>query len=555
MNLGDLRQYLANQTPDKFSWVQKYHSILSIVRGLAHLHAYNPPIVYGDLKSSNVLLDSAKGTKLNNIGKSCGSDETGVKTKLSGSYQWMAPEVISGSTYSSHADIYSFGIILSEFCTHQLPYFGDRSSKNGKLLTPHQIISKVREGGLLQSFDGENVPAWVKDVAAQCLQLNEYDRPSAIESLMNIVSLDVTSAKASSRVGVVNLTVIWCMNSVSPSQISWPPQLTSFYELHFIFNFPELLFDRDIQHSEPDDLTDLPGKVGYLYCYSVRLSNITIDKNTAIALNALDEWGRNDKNRVGLAFNDNVTTDPIKCSAIGGVIQQLFKDKTTYKITACVLGMSTTIPITSIPNKGIEIFVGAAVGAVFLNHHYSRAPSTRNNEVGGMLALPPNAPEHKATLTKAPRSARSRKGSRGLISVNQNIPQLDIEYLLNHRLVVTGAYGEVWVGSYGAQQIAIKRLNTRQPKQVQKFIDEIILMSQLESDYIVKFIGASLARPVDIECVVEFMNLGDLRNYLVINSPNYLVYLHTYNPPIIHRDLKSRNVLLDSVKGTKLTYF
>ncbi|OQS03923.1 hypothetical protein THRCLA_21027 [Thraustotheca clavata] len=53
----------------------------------------------------------------------------------------------------------------------------------------HQVLSQVREGGVLPSLDGENVPAWVKDVAAQCLQLNEYDRPSAIELSFILKSL------------------------------------------------------------------------------------------------------------------------------------------------------------------------------------------------------------------------------------------------------------------------------------------------------------------------------------------------------------------------------
>ncbi|OQR81968.1 kinase [Thraustotheca clavata] len=34
-----------------------------------------------------------------------------------------------------------------------------------------------------------------------------------------------------------------------------------------------------------------------------------------------------------------------------------------------------------------------------------------------------------------------------------------------------------------------------------------------------------------------------------------VVYLHTFSPPIIHRDVKSRNVLMDSKKGVKLTDF
>jgi serine/threonine protein kinase len=39
-----------------------------------------------------------------------------------GTYQWMAPEVISGQSYTEKADIFSFGIILWEIASREPPY-------------------------------------------------------------------------------------------------------------------------------------------------------------------------------------------------------------------------------------------------------------------------------------------------------------------------------------------------------------------------------------------------------------------------------------------------
>ncbi|OQS00183.1 kinase [Thraustotheca clavata] len=181
MDLGDLRSYLVDRSPAQFTWDQKYQCILSIVRGLVYLHTYRPPIIHRDLKSRNVLLDSNKGTKLTDFGTSRIAEEDDLMTNGIGTYQWMAPEVIAGTGYSAPADIYSFGIILSEFCTHEVPYAGMRHPQTGKLLAQHFLLSEVREGRLYPSFDGENVPAWVRDVAMQCLQLHEADRPTALE--------------------------------------------------------------------------------------------------------------------------------------------------------------------------------------------------------------------------------------------------------------------------------------------------------------------------------------------------------------------------------------
>ena len=39
-----------------------------------------------------------------------------------GTYQWMAPEVISGHNYTEKADVFSFGIILWEIAAREPPY-------------------------------------------------------------------------------------------------------------------------------------------------------------------------------------------------------------------------------------------------------------------------------------------------------------------------------------------------------------------------------------------------------------------------------------------------
>ncbi|EQC38170.1 hypothetical protein SDRG_04599 [Saprolegnia diclina VS20] len=93
----------------------------------------------------------------------------------------MAPEVISGTHYGAPADMYSFGIILSEFATHQVPYADLRHPDSGKPLPQHYVLDHVREGTLHPTLDGEGVPAWVKDIGLQCLSLNEDDRPTALD--------------------------------------------------------------------------------------------------------------------------------------------------------------------------------------------------------------------------------------------------------------------------------------------------------------------------------------------------------------------------------------
>ncbi|KDO21827.1 TKL protein kinase [Saprolegnia parasitica CBS 223.65] len=176
-----MSHYLVNQSPAQFTWDQKYQCILSIIRGLVYLHTYKPPIIHRDLKSRNVLLDSVKGTKLTDFGASRVAEEDDLMTNGIGTYQWMAPEVISGTNYGAPADVYSFGIILSEFATHQVPYADLRHPDSGKALPQHYVLNHVREGKLHPTFDGHGVPAWVKEIGLQCVSLYEEDRPTALQ--------------------------------------------------------------------------------------------------------------------------------------------------------------------------------------------------------------------------------------------------------------------------------------------------------------------------------------------------------------------------------------
>ncbi|EQC25467.1 hypothetical protein SDRG_16657, partial [Saprolegnia diclina VS20] len=91
--------------------------------------------------------------------------------------------------------------------------------------------------------------------------------------------------------------------------------------------------------------------------------------------------------------------------------------------------------------------------------------------------------------------------------------------VISERPISSGAYGEVWLGQHGNEKVAIKKLKDQSPASVFQFIEEIKLVARMNSDFIVKFVGASWRRPIEMECVVEYMDLGDLRNYLATNSP------------------------------------
>ncbi|POM70358.1 TKL/DRK protein kinase, partial [Phytophthora palmivora] len=124
MDGGDLRALLTSydkkHNPVGFD-DSKVKIALHVAHALTYLHSLNPVVIHRDLKSRNILLTVDLDAKLTDFGVSRERvDHTmtaGVGTSL-----WMAPEVLMGERYDDKADVFSFGVVLSELDLQVLPY-------------------------------------------------------------------------------------------------------------------------------------------------------------------------------------------------------------------------------------------------------------------------------------------------------------------------------------------------------------------------------------------------------------------------------------------------
>lgn len=120
--------------PDKpiLDWNTRMKIAAGAARGLEYLHdKASPPVIYRDLKCSNILLGEGYHPKLSDFGLAkLGpvGDNTHVSTRVMGTYGYCAPEYAMTGQLTLKSDVYSFGVVLLEIISGRKAV---ESSKNG----------------------------------------------------------------------------------------------------------------------------------------------------------------------------------------------------------------------------------------------------------------------------------------------------------------------------------------------------------------------------------------------------------------------------------------
>ncbi|XP_073104581.1 serine/threonine-protein kinase PBL27-like isoform X2 [Elaeis guineensis] len=144
MPLGSLEDHLHDIPPDKepLDWNTRMKIAAGAAKGLEYLHdKANPPVIYRDFKSSNILLGEGYHPKLSDFGLAkLGpvGDKTHVSTRVMGTYGYCAPEYAMTGQLTVKSDVYSFGVVFLE------------------LITGHKAIDNTRPDG------EQNLVAWAR---------------------------------------------------------------------------------------------------------------------------------------------------------------------------------------------------------------------------------------------------------------------------------------------------------------------------------------------------------------------------------------------------------
>ncbi|KAH6873773.1 TKL/TKL-ccin protein kinase [Coprinopsis sp. MPI-PUGE-AT-0042] len=212
-SIGMVSPWYCNGTLSEFTrkntTVDRLKLLIQVASGICHLHSFNPPIVHGDLKGGNILIDTYGEAIITDFGLSKVMEETlcarreeefgatGRGTSIfAGSTRWMAPELIMalveddgeegpGPKITTMSDVYAFGSICLELATDDLPYPHRKTDYSVTLDVIRGVLPRRTEKCLIQGVDQDKF--W--QILEQCWSLDVDTRPAMWEALHSLDAL------------------------------------------------------------------------------------------------------------------------------------------------------------------------------------------------------------------------------------------------------------------------------------------------------------------------------------------------------------------------------
>ncbi|RLN28536.1 putative wall-associated receptor kinase-like 16 [Panicum miliaceum] len=188
-NLHELIHHGGGAPPPPFSLRLKIAR--EAAEALAYLHSMaSPPIIHGDVKSPNILLDENYTVKVSDFGASVlapADDNSHLVTLVQGTRGYLDPEYMQTCRLTDKSDVYSFGVVLLELLTRRKALAMAAAPEEERSLAAH-FLASVRDGRLGGLVDarikdevGGEVIETVAVLAKRCLEMSGERRPSMIE--------------------------------------------------------------------------------------------------------------------------------------------------------------------------------------------------------------------------------------------------------------------------------------------------------------------------------------------------------------------------------------
>ncbi|KAK9175360.1 hypothetical protein WN944_027366 [Citrus x changshan-huyou] len=154
------------------TWKMCLRIAAEIASALDYFHSLaSPPIIHGDVKSSNILLDDKYIAKVADFGASVliSPDQAALATKIQGTFGYLDPEYLMTGNLTEKSDVYSFGVVLVELLTGVKPGSRMTLASNEKINIVQYFLSSIENNSLRQILSfrvaDENEMGEVENVA------------------------------------------------------------------------------------------------------------------------------------------------------------------------------------------------------------------------------------------------------------------------------------------------------------------------------------------------------------------------------------------------------
>ncbi|POG69191.1 kinase-like domain-containing protein [Rhizophagus irregularis DAOM 181602=DAOM 197198] len=165
---GNLRNYL-NKSENYLDYESKINKLQEIARGLLDIH--NAEKVHKDFHSGNILFKGLPFISDLGMCQPANIKQTVKEEGIYGVLPYMAPEVLRGQQYTKAADIYSFGIIMNEFLSEEIP-FND---------IPHNEFLAIKICKGIRPTIYKDIPKLLTDLIIKCWDAEIKNRPTTKE--------------------------------------------------------------------------------------------------------------------------------------------------------------------------------------------------------------------------------------------------------------------------------------------------------------------------------------------------------------------------------------
>ncbi|KAK2992191.1 hypothetical protein RJ640_005678, partial [Escallonia rubra] len=527
---GNLTQHLRASGREPLPWSTRVQIALDSARGLEYIHEHTAPVyIHRNVNPANILIDKNFRAKVAEFGLTkmteVGSDS--FPTRLMGTFGYMPPEYAQYGDVSPKIDVYAFGGVLYELISAKKAIFKTNEVvKESRGLVAVVLSQPDPEKDLCKTVDptlGDDYPLdsvrKIAQLAKACTHENPQLRPSMRSIVVALMTLssstedwDVGYENQERRVQNVILAVYdmpgsWVGVGWTGAVDFAEPTLQSFSSmflelpigtiLHFFLHFPLLVFAGTLP--SPHSPADI----------SLYFDNSSPPHSSELTPKL---------NKLGLAFGFG----------------------------------------SPIANGTIFLIVLLNVVVYYLRQLQE---SNLDDKEKDNCTLPLPSSEHQLC----------RRFSFGEL-------QLATNNFDDASVIGRGGFGKVYKGviDNGASIVAIKRLNSRSHQGAREFWTEIELLSRFRHSHLVPLIGYC-DECHEMILVYKYMPRGTLADHLhkfdksgnaplswvlrlkiCIGAARGLDYLHTgtgFKDRVIHRDVKSSNILLDEDWAAKISDF